>query len=249
MKTFAYLALIGTALAIRLTEGGADTAAADAQLAGAGSLADAADLTVADLGEKAAKCLLKKTKKVLAERGLPESDVEAVGGALEQGGEEGRPLGEAVEFLRDVGADAGASDGEVERALKEIAGRAKRCAKGDDSSEELELAQEGAEATAEELLEAVGDLASELDLDAADLEGLKQEARDAAEGAGLDLDKAGEALDRAAEGDLEKVKEALGQLTDEQKEALLEGAKKLVKRAKKAKKARKEDGAGQDGEE
>lgn len=83
MKTFAYLALIGTALAIRLTEGSADTAAADAQLAGAGSLADAADLTVADLGEKAAKCLLKKTKKVLAEKGMSEDDVEEVGDALE----------------------------------------------------------------------------------------------------------------------------------------------------------------------
>ena len=62
MKTFAYLALIGTALAVRLTSddtGAADVATQQAELE---ALADAGGLDAirgSDLGDDAAECLLR----------------------------------------------------------------------------------------------------------------------------------------------------------------------------------------------
>lgn len=178
MKTFAYLALIGTTLAIRLTEstGAVDGAAteqvsleqAELTALGEAGLEQLGSLTVEDLGEDAALCLRDATRGVLADRGLPESDVDAVDEALTAGAlerdAEGKLKNDLADFagaLDQVGRQMGGDTDDIEEGLKEIAKRSVKCAKrkeaakkgkkqGGDAPAGGESADEGAGAGAEE---------------------------------------------------------------------------------------------------
>ena len=145
MKTFAYLALIGTTLAIRLTEttGATDGAADQATLEqqeleafGQVDLQDVGSLTIEDLGEEGGLCLREATRGVLADAGLTTDDVDAVDEALTAGAlekdAEGKPKNDLADFgaaLTEVGRAMGGSDKQIEDGLKKIAKDSVECLK------------------------------------------------------------------------------------------------------------------------
>ena len=146
MKTFAYLALIGTTLAVRLThfgvveestDGAADQATleqAELEAFGNVDLQDVGSLTIEDLGEEGGLCLRDATRGVLADVGLDTDEVDAVdevltAGALERDAE-GRPKNDLTDFgaaLADLGREMGGNDQQIEDGLKEIARRSVEC--------------------------------------------------------------------------------------------------------------------------
>ena len=139
MKTFAYLALIGTTLAIRLTatDADADQAAleqAELEAFANVDLQDVGSLTIEDLGEEGGLCLRDATRGVLADVGLDTDEVDAVdevltAGALERDAE-GRPKNDLTDFgaaLADLGREMGGNDQQIEDGLKEIARRSVEC--------------------------------------------------------------------------------------------------------------------------
>jgi len=96
MKTFAYLALIGSAMAVRLME---KPTVGDAE-----SIHDVAELKLEDLeGEQEGlgECFGKGTKAALEEVDLASDEIEELGEKLERGAHEGATLGDAVELLRE----------------------------------------------------------------------------------------------------------------------------------------------------
>ena len=149
MKTFAYLALIGTALAVRLTSG--DDAVVDEQ-AQLEALADSGALeqvSGADLGDDAAECLLKGVEDELDAAGMKPQDKKRIAKALKEGRDAGKTLGDAADLLKKVGQDAGVDSADVEDALGRAGKKALECLKekreepatdGDD--QEVVLAQE-----------------------------------------------------------------------------------------------------------
>ena len=86
MKTFAYLALIGSAMAVRLMETETPT------VEDAATMEEIEGLTLEDLEaeqEGLGECFLEKTKEMLEEASMTESEVDAVGEDLEAGAKEG----------------------------------------------------------------------------------------------------------------------------------------------------------------
>lgn len=99
MKTFAYLALIGSAMAVRLMEDAPKPTVGDAE-----SIHDVAELKLEDLEreqEGLGECFGKGTKQALEEVDLAGSEIEELGAKLDEGAKEGKTLGEAVELLRE----------------------------------------------------------------------------------------------------------------------------------------------------
>ena len=145
MKTFAYLALIGTTLAIRLTEttGATDGAADQATLEqqeleafGQVDLQDVGSLTIEDLGEEGGECLREATRGVLADAGLGSDDVDAVDEALTAGAlerdAEGKPKNDLADFagaLDQVGRAMGGDTDDIEEGLRRIAKDSVECLK------------------------------------------------------------------------------------------------------------------------
>lgn len=144
MKTFAYLALIGTTLAIRLTEstGAVDGAVTEQatleqqelEAFGQVDLEQLGSLTVEDLGEDAALCLRDATRGVLVDAGLEREDVDRVDEALTAGALERDAEGNLKNDLSDfrgaldqVGRQMGGDTDDIESGLEEIARRSLDC--------------------------------------------------------------------------------------------------------------------------
>ena len=99
MKTFAYAALIASAMAVRLME----TEVTETPVEDAATMDDIADLTLGDLeGEQEGlgDCFLEKTGEALAERSMDEDEIRELGAELVEGAEAGATLGDAVDRLR-----------------------------------------------------------------------------------------------------------------------------------------------------
>ena len=226
MKTFAYLALIGSAMAVRLMQDDTPT------VEDAATIEDIEGLTLEDLEaeqEGLGDCFLEKTKEMLDEASMTEEEVEAVADDLVAGAEEGKVLGEAVEHLRAIGEEHDYDRDEQDAFLGEILRRVKKCAgekkgdrkekkpRSDDEGDDLELAQEGTdlEDAAQELKAAWEDLDSE------EQDAVKAEVRDKLG------DEAEAVLDAAKEGAVEELKARFAALPPETQEALKEGAREL----------------------
>ena len=131
MKTFAYLALIGSAMAVRLMEDAKPT------VEGAESIHDVAELRLEDLEgemEGLGECFGKGTKEALEEVDLASDEIDELGEKLEKGAHEGATLGDAVELLRAKAKehDVGTTDQEafLDGVLKKVKG-CKRDRQGD----------------------------------------------------------------------------------------------------------------------
>ena len=275
MKTFAYAALIASAMAVRLME--VEEAGADKPVEDAATMDDLADLTLGDLeGEQEGlgECFLHMTGEALAERSMDEDEIMELGAELVAGAEEGATLGDAVEHLRAKGREHGAGTDTQDEFLDDVLEKVKGCKQerkekregkkdekkaewsgsGDDeekaSGEELELAQEGEE---EESSAPEG----------GDLRELAKEAKGALED--MDSEEREELADEVKgaledlsvdEEDLEAVKEAVKEGAEEKLreafEALPEEAQEKVREGVEALKAAKaemeadDDGEGSD---
>ena len=155
MKTFAYLALIGSAMAVRLMEDAPKPTVEDAE-----SIHDVAELRLDDLEgemEGLGECFGKGTKEALEEVELASEEIEELGKKLEDGAKEGRTLGEAVELLREKAREHDVGTTDQEEFLGGVLEKVKRCKRerrgdksgsgsdGEGSVEEMELAQTGEE--------------------------------------------------------------------------------------------------------
>ena len=130
MKTFAYAALIASAMAVRLME--VEEVAADKPVEDAATMDDLADLTLGDLeGEQEGlgECFLMKTGEALADRSMDEDEIMELGEELVAGAEQGATLGDAVEHLREVGREHGADTDDQDDFLDDVLGRVKECKK------------------------------------------------------------------------------------------------------------------------
>jgi hypothetical protein len=128
MKTFAYAALIASAMAVRLME----EVAADKPVEDAATMDDLADLTLGDLeGEQEglAECFLMKTGEALREREMSEDEIMSLGEELVAGAEEGATLGDAVEHLRAKGREHGAGTDTQDEFLGDVLEKVKDCKK------------------------------------------------------------------------------------------------------------------------
>ena len=249
MKTFAYLALIGSAMAVRLMED-----APKPTVEGAESIHDVAELRLEDLEgemEGLGECFGKGTKEALEEVDLASDEIEELGEKLEKGAHEGATLGDAVELLRAKAKehDVGSEDQEafLDGVLKKVKG-CKRDRKGDKSGsgsdgegsvEEIALAQTGEEDSVD--MEDAKEFAREAkeafdDLDSEEQDAVVAEVKEALG------DRAEEVVDAMKEGAEEKLREAYESLDDDQKEMLADGV-----RAVKEHKEGKEGGEGRRG--
>jgi len=161
MKTFAYAALIASAMAVRLME--VEEVAAEAPVEDAATMDDLADLTLGDLeGEQEGlgECFLEKTGEALADRSMDEDEIMELGEELVAGAEAGATLGDAVERLREKGEEHGVDTDGQDEFLGDVLERVKKCKKerkekregkkdekraemsGDDEETPAELAQE-----------------------------------------------------------------------------------------------------------
>ena len=245
MKTFAYLALIGSAMAVRLMETETPT------VEDATSIEEIEGLTLEDLEreqEGLGECFLEKTKEMLDEASMTEEEVDAVGEDLTKGAEEGLPLKGAFDHLREIGEEHDYDKDEQDAFLGEILRRVKVCAgekkgdkkekreakKDDEGEEEVELAQEDdLEDAAADLEDAARELKEAFDaLDSDEQEAVKAEVREALG------DEAEAVLEAAKDGAVEDIKAAFEELDEETQEALKEGARELQ--------ARKEEREGED---
>ena len=161
MKTFAYAALIASAMAVRLME--VEEVAADKPVEDAATMDDLADLTLGDLeGEQEGlgECFLHKTGEALADRSMDEDEIMELGEELVAGAEAGATLGDAVERLREKGEEHGVDTDGQDEFLGDVLDRVKKCKQerkekregkkdekkaemsGDDEETPAELAQE-----------------------------------------------------------------------------------------------------------
>ena len=128
MKTFAYAALIASAMAVRLME--VEEAGADKPVEDAATMDDLADLTLGDLeGEQEGlgECFLEKTGEALAERSMDEDEIMELGAELVAGAEEGATLGDAVEHLREKGREHGVDTDGQDEFLGDVLEKVKKC--------------------------------------------------------------------------------------------------------------------------
>ena len=130
MKTFAYAALIASAMAVRLTE--VEEVATDAPVEDAATMDDLADLTLEDLeGEQEGlgECFLHMTGEALLDREMDEDEVMELGAELVAGAEEGHTLGDAVEHLREKAREHDVGTDDQDDFLDDVLGRIKGCKK------------------------------------------------------------------------------------------------------------------------
>ena len=243
MKTFAYLALIGSAMAVRLMETETPT------VADAATMEEIEGLTLEDLEaeqEGLGECFLEKTKEMLDEASMTEEEVEAVAEDLTKGAEEGLPLKGATDHLRSIGEEHDYDKDAQDAFLGEILRRVKICAgekkgdkkrrdgpKSDDEGSEVELAQEGEDEASTDLEDVAREMKEALeDLDTEEVEDVVAEVK-AALG-----DDAEAVVEAAKEGLVEELKARFDELDAETQAALKEGAREL--------KAMKEERAGDD---
>ena len=219
MKTFAYLALIGTALAVRLTSddtGAADVATEQAELEAMAATGGLDAVRGSDLGDDAAECLLKGVDGELEKAGLDKEGRRQIAKALKDGRDEGKTLGDAEDFLRGLAEAEGAGSEEIDAALERAGESALKCLK--EKKEKKEKKEEPATEGDDEVVA----LAQEVDV---------EEVVEAAEEMG-DSEKEELVARVKEEGKADEVmdalRKALKEATGEQKEALRDMVEKLV---------------------
>lgn len=263
MKTFAYAALIASAMAVRLTE--VEEVATDAPVEDAATMDDLADLTLGDLeGEQEglAECFLMKTGEALADRSMDEDEIMELGEELVAGAEAGATLGDAVERLREKGEEHGVDTEGQDEFLGDVLERVKGCKKERKEKREGKKDEKKAEMSGDEE-ETPAELAQEDEEDdgeaptGGDLRELAKEAKETIEG--MDSDEREELAEvvkaeleelSVDEDDLEAVKEAVKAGAEdaltEAFEALPEEAQEKVREGVEALKAAKAEQEGDD---
>ena len=224
MKTFAYLALAATAIAVRLTSDDVTDADAATEQEKLETLAAEGGLDAirgSDLGDDAAECLLKAVDGELEKGGVPKKDRREVAKALKEGREEDKSLGDAEDFLRELGREAGADDADIDAALERAGEGALKCLKEKKEKKEKPADDDGADE------QVAGALAQD---DAVDLDDVEEVVEAVAE---MDEGEKEELVARVKEegkGDevMDALRKAVQEATGEQKEALKEMVEKLV---------------------
>ena len=231
MKLSAAIALFATASAVRLMEDTeADLDLVEATLA-AEDMEDLGDLTLEDLGEEGAACLLVSTGVTLGEHGVPGELIEEIGEEMIAGAEAGATLSEGIEALRALGEAFEVDEEKQDEVLGDILEKVKGCARlakalecdcdGDDSGDD-----EGSEGPKGPLADKLAQIREdegddEGDDGAAVADELAAEFEALVEDADLDLDD----LEKALEHVGDKLEEAGvdGDKIEQLGELLLEG--------------------------
>lgn len=223
MKTFAYLALAATAIAVRLTSDDVTDADAATEQEKLETLAAEGGLDAirgSDLGDDAAECLLKAVDGELEKGGVPKKDRREVAKALKEGREEDKSLGDAEDFLRELGREAGADDADIDAALERAGEGALKCLK-----EKKEKKEKPADDGADE--QVAGALAQD---DAVDLDDAEEVVEAVAEMSEGEKEELVARVKEEGKGDevMDALRKAVQEATGEQKEALKEMVEKLV---------------------
>ena len=245
MKTFAYLALLGSAMAVRLME-----EAPAAPVEDAATMKDLEGVTLDDLEAEQSglgECFLEKTGEALAERSMGEEEIGEVKGDLVDGAEEGKTLGQAVEHLRAIGREAGVDTDGQDEFLADVLAKVKGCKQerkekrgekkdemkdGDSGSEDEGTMSEGEATPAELAQEELADLAAaageelaamDTDEREATAEAVKEHLQDMSVDES-DVEAVKEAMKEGAE---EKLREAFDKLPEEAQEKIKEGVEAL----------------------
>ena len=230
MKTFAYLALIGTALAVRLTSddtGAADDATQQAELELETMVATGGLDAVrgSDLDDDAAECLLKGVDGELERAGVDKEGRGQIAQALKEGRADDKTLGDAEDFLRGLAEAEGVASDDIDAALERAGKSALKCLKERKERKERkegEPATEGddddqADAQAVALAQEEVDVE---DVDADDLAAMSEGEKEDLAARVKEEGKGDEVMDR--------LRKAMKEATGEQKEALREMVEMLV---------------------
>ena len=237
MKTFATYALMATALAVKLHMLEQETAEQT-------ETERVMDMTVDDFTGEELECISMAVQGGLREKGMGDEEIKETREAFEGAAEEGATLGDGVEELKRMAKDAGMDSDEAGETLEKMFKRAHRCAEkkkegkdGEESAEEVALAQEGeeGEGTDAELKELMESTAADLGekklgcMGKAIKKGLKDRGVGEAEADGVVdvLATGAEAGKKVKEGVdyMRALGEEAGLDTDEQDEVLLDMAK------------------------
>ena len=164
MKTFATYALMATALAVKLHM-------LEQEAAEQTETERVMDMTVEDFTGEELECISMAVQGGLREKGMGDEEIKETREAFEGAAEEGATLGDGVEELKRMAKDAGMDSDEAGETLEKMFKRAHRCAEkkqegkdGEESAEEVALAQEGeeGEGTDAELRELMESTAADL---------------------------------------------------------------------------------------
>ena len=237
MKTFATYALMATALAVKLHM-------LEQEAAEQTETERVMDMTVEDFTGEELECISMAVQGGLKEKGMGDEEIKETREAFEGAAEEGATLGDGVEELKRMAKDAGMDSDEAGETLEKMFKRAHRCAEkkqegkdGEESAEEVALAQEGeeGEGTDAELRELMESTAADLGekklgcMGKAIKKGLKDRGVGEAEADGVVdvLATGAEAGKKVKEGVdyMRTLGEEAGLDTDDQDEVLLDMAK------------------------
>ena len=162
MKTFATYALMATALAVKLHM-------LEQEAAEQTETERVMDMTVEDFTGEELECISMAVQGGLREKGMGDEEIKETREAFEGAAEEGATLGDGVEELKRMAKDAGMDSDEAGETLEKMFKRAHRCAEkkkegkdGEESAEEVALAQEEGEGTEGELKELMESTAADL---------------------------------------------------------------------------------------
>ena len=236
MKTFATYALMATALAVKLHM-------LEQEAAEQTETERVMDMTVEDFTGEELECISMAVQGGLKEKGMGDEEIKETREAFEGAAEEGATLGDGVEELKKMAKDAGMDSDEAGETLEKMFKRAHRCAEkkqegkdGEESAEEVALAQEGEESEGKaELRELMESTAADLGekklgcMGKAIKKGLKDRGVGEAEADGVVdvLATGAEAGKKVKEGVdyMRALGEEAGLDTDDQDEVLLDMAK------------------------
>ena len=235
MKTFATYALLATAMAVKLNMLQEETDKPETKRV--------EDMDKDDFSPEELECISMAVEGGLREKGMEGEELEATKERFHKAAEEGATLGDGVEELKRMAKDAGMDSDEAGETLEKMFKRAHRCAEkkkegkdGEESAEEVALAQEGeeGEGTDAELRELMESTAADLGekklkcMGKAIKKGLKDRGMGDAEADGVVdvLATGAEAGKKVKEGVdyMRTLGEEAGLDTDEQDEVLLEMA-------------------------
>ena len=227
MKLSAAIALFATASAVRLMEDTeADLDLVEATLA-AEDMEDLGDLTLEDLGEEGAACLLVSTGVTLGEHGVPGELIEEIGEEMIAGAEAGATLSEGIEALRALGEAFEVDEEKQDEVLGDILEKVKGCARLAKALEcDCDKDDEGDDEGSEGPKGPRDDKLAQIREDEGDDEG--SEGDDEGDDGAACADKLAaefEALVEDADLDMDDLEKALEHVGDKLEEAGVDGAK------------------------
>jgi hypothetical protein len=127
MKLSAAIALIATASAVRLMDEDESAKKLVAKTLDAETMGDLEELTLGDLGEEGAACLLESTGETLLEHHVPQEIVDDVREHMQEAADDAT-LGEGIEALRALGEAFEVDEDAQDKVLGDILGKVKGCA-------------------------------------------------------------------------------------------------------------------------